>query len=790
MNYILQAIPNGIYNSVDACKNAKDMREQIKRLMFGFDVTSHVRHSRLMDEFDKIATKEGESLESVYERLTTLNHDLLAILAHSNASSSPSHANSTYSPQPYYVIHPSSVVDYEDDYQGKLQGDYKKDKLTNAIMLLARAITQKFFTPTNNHLHTLSDTRNQVVVSYDRVDIQTKNAAYGGNGNRNTGRQNKNQAFNAGNGNDDSNQIVQLVSETKSTLGKPNVQSMKDEAESNLKEKENDFLLDNSYAEETMEELTTTIMLMARIQLTDGNAETVPSYDAKAVKNNDGTSDHDSNDHDEYHEIQMLASKKAFKERENRFLENIVDLEEKLSSHDRIVYDPFLIARLGYKNPERLKKAIAAQPKMYDGERLHSAKLTIDSPDLEETLKDVTYFSIPSTFNNGSESKEVTSDLAIPEMPKESKLLKMFGTMGIEINGLRSRIDKTFLEDIQRRWMSDSQNSLREFYKTDVILMFASLLKNLKEIKEELIEEVYFLRIKDEALDMIIDFINQVQKNLKSQILTIRTDIETDYKNEKLWAFYAKLANTGDNEHTSSSSSIVVEANEAPQIVSSFINHLKESLYVNYKYTMDILKKQGKEKCNTINTPMAIAKLAAYLQDTQVDQTKYPSMIGGLMYLVTIMKSTLKTRSPHVMSSIEDIQCAHSDTRPPMLDRTDFASWQQCIRLYCWGKENRVNILKSIDEGPFQMGTVREPLAEGTKGASHLGPERPRVYSDLSPKEKDRYNANCRETNILLQGLPKDVYTLINHYTDAKDIWDNVKMLLEGSELTKEDWES
>ncbi|GKE58584.1 hypothetical protein Tco_1497769, partial [Tanacetum coccineum] len=39
-------------------------------------------------------------------------------------------------------------------------------------------------------------------------------------------------------------------------------------------------------------------------------------------------------------------------------------------------------------------------------------------------------------------------------------------------------------------------------------------------------------------------------------------------------------------------------------------------------------------------------------------------------------------------------------------------------------------------------------------------------------------------------GLPKDIYTLINHYTYAKDIWDNVKMLLEGSELTKEDQKS
>nr|GEW10420.1 dihydrolipoyl dehydrogenase 2, chloroplastic-like [Tanacetum cinerariifolium] len=61
--------------------------------------------------------------------------------------------------------------------------------------------------------------------------------------------------------------------------------------------------------------------------------------------------------------------------------------------------------------------------------------------------------------------------------------------------------------------------------------------------------------------------------------------------------------------------------------------------------------------------------------------------------------------------SSEDIQCFGSDTRPPMLDRTDFASWQQRSRLYYQGKENGVNILKSIDEGPFQMGTFRETLA-------------------------------------------------------------------------------
>ncbi|GJT27464.1 hypothetical protein Tco_0907739 [Tanacetum coccineum] len=137
------------------------------------------------------------------------------------------------------------------------------------------------------------------------------------------------------------------------------------------------------------------------------------------------------------------------------------------------------------------------------------------------------------------------------------------------------------------------------------------------------------------------------------------------------------------------------------------------------------------------------------------------------------------------MSSMsEDIQCAGSDTRPPMLDRTDFESWQQRIRLYCLGKDNGENIMKSITEGPFQMGTMRDTLTEGGEGALHLGPERARVFADLSAEQKDRYKADIRATNILLQGIPKDIYILINHFTDAKDIWDNVKMILEGSELT------
>lgn len=110
--------------------------------------------------------------------------------------------------------------------------------------------------------------------------------------------------------------------------------------------------------------------------------------------------------------------------------------------------------------------------------------------------------------------------------------------------------------------------------------------------------------------------------------------------------------------------------------------------------------------------------------------------------------------------------------------------------MYCLGKENGENILRSVDEGPMQIGTTRDVISTAEDGSVTHGIDRPRTYHDLSEAEKKRYDAHIRASNIVIQGLPKDVYKLINFNTDAKAVWDNVKMLLSGSELTKEYRES
>ncbi|GJX07955.1 retrovirus-related pol polyprotein from transposon TNT 1-94 [Tanacetum coccineum] len=592
-----------------------DVKERIKRLMFGSDVTSHIRHSRLMDEFDKFPAK-GETLESVYERLTML----VNIMDRNNVRPISVSINTKFLNclQPEWskyvtmVRHNQTGETVSYDMLGVTR-DSQDDKLTTAMMLLARAITQKFSTPTNNSLRTSSNTRNQTVIPDGRVDIQTKNAGYGGNGKTNV------QCYNCNEKGHYARDFQKPRVRDAKYFREQMLLAMKDKAGSNLNNEENDFMLTlhmtmPSYDAKAVSEVNASSKVHEQmhhakrktiIQTSDDDQiDSNIIFDDPYVENNGGTSDHDSNDHDEYHKIQMLAydvqreaenkkrlnnelkkqkmllqkeletSKKAFKERENRYLEDIVNLEEKLSSHDRIVYemgqsiqtihmlgkipnkvyDPSLKSRLGHKNPERLKKAIAAQPKMYDGEKLHSVNLKIDSPDSEETLEDAeesrlkmrnkmvqiiygnlnafyetfvpqqdfsmehTYFSIPSTSTNGSESKAVTSDLPILKIPKESKLLKMFDTLGMEINGLRTRIDITLLEDRQRRWMSDSQNCLREFYKTDVILMSASLSKNLKEHKEELIVEVQEMLNIFESMEQKVDGKSSKENILQNEI--------------------------------------------------------------------------------------------------------------------------------------------------------------------------------------------------------------------------------------------------------------------------------
>ncbi|GJT58753.1 hypothetical protein Tco_1002286 [Tanacetum coccineum] len=131
------------------------------------------------------------------------------------------------------------------------------------------------------------------------------------------------------------------------------------------------------------------------------------------------------------------------------------------------------------------------------------------------------------------------------------------------------------------------------------------------------------------------------------------------------------------------------------------------------------------------------------------------------------------------LSLAENVIVAGANNRPPMLDKNNYSSWASRMLLYIKGKENGKLLVDSVLNGPFQYGTMVEPGNKTT-----LAMIRARTYTNLTDEEKIRESFNIKATNIVLQGLPQDIYNLVNHNEDAKQIWDRVKLLIQGSELS------
>ncbi|GJS39817.1 hypothetical protein Tco_0564860 [Tanacetum coccineum] len=103
-----------------------------------------------------------------------------------------------------------------------------------------------------------------------------------------------------------------------------------------------------------------------------------------------------------------------------------------------------------------------------------------------------------------------------------------------------------------------------------------------------------------------------------------------------------------------------------------------------------------------------------------------------------------------------------------MLDKDLYDSWKSIMELYMQNKEHERMILESVENGPFIWPTVEENRVTRTK-----------KYAELSAAEKIQADCNMKATNIILQGLPADIYSLVNHHRVSKDLWERVQLLMQ-----------
>nr|GEV28115.1 hypothetical protein [Tanacetum cinerariifolium] len=85
-------------------------------------------------------------------------------------------------------------------------------------------------------------------------------------------------------------------------------------------------------------------------------------------------------------------------------------------------------------------------------------------------------------------------------------------------------------------------------------------------------------------------------------------------------------------------------------------------------------------------------------------------------------------------------------------------------------------ILESVENGPLIWPSIEENRVI-----------RPKKYSELSATKAIQADCDVKAINIILQGLPPEVYALVSNHKVAKELWERIQLLMQGTSLTKQE---
>ncbi|GKA33121.1 hypothetical protein Tco_0719488 [Tanacetum coccineum] len=118
------------------------------------------------------------------------------------------------------------------------------------------------------------------------------------------------------------------------------------------------------------------------------------------------------------------------------------------------------------------------------------------------------------------------------------------------------------------------------------------------------------------------------------------------------------------------------------------------------------------------------------------------------------------------------------DNKPPMLEKHLYDSWKSRMELYMLNRPHGRMILASVEKGPLVWPSIT------VDGVTRL-----KEYTELTPAEAIQADCDIKAINIILQGLPTEIYALVSQHRVAKDLWEKIKLLMQGTSLTKQERE-
>ncbi|GKC57471.1 hypothetical protein Tco_1085069, partial [Tanacetum coccineum] len=118
------------------------------------------------------------------------------------------------------------------------------------------------------------------------------------------------------------------------------------------------------------------------------------------------------------------------------------------------------------------------------------------------------------------------------------------------------------------------------------------------------------------------------------------------------------------------------------------------------------------------------------------------------------------------------------DNKPPMLEKHLYDSWKSRMELYMMNRPHGRMILASVEKGSLVWPTITID-----------GETRLKEYTELTAAETIQADCDIKAINIILQGIPPEIYALVSQHRVAKDIWEKIQLLMQRTSLTKQERE-
>ncbi|GJW47791.1 hypothetical protein Tco_0079437 [Tanacetum coccineum] len=134
------------------------------------------------------------------------------------------------------------------------------------------------------------------------------------------------------------------------------------------------------------------------------------------------------------------------------------------------------------------------------------------------------------------------------------------------------------------------------------------------------------------------------------------------------------------------------------------------------------------------------------------------------------------------MSTQQDIYAAGSENCPPMLNKENYVPWSSSLLRYAKSIPNGKLIYNSIMNGPYVKRMILE-LGDPARTVPISETFHKQTNDELTEVEIKQMEADDEAIQIILLGLPEDIYAAVDSCETAQEIWLRVQQMMKGSDI-------